>query len=418
MSTASFPAKSTGPGPALLLGAFTLMGWMALALWPRLLVLLGISNYGQWYLDSYAVLAAVDAVRAGLDPSGASNPLDPLLRNHKYSDWWFALRWLGVTRDYNFLVGSAWIAAFGAAIWQTARPRNYREAGFMGLLLLSPPVLLAVVRANNDLVLFVLLAVCGVAAAGATWGRQFMAVGALVVATGLKFYPAPAALAFLFVRPVRRMPVLLLSAVLATGVTLASIWPQVARGQFPVESGINTLGAALLGRDLGWSDMISLAVCLLVLAAGASGLAWGRFTVGLAGRGELKERLPAVLGIIVLLACFMAGVSYAYRWIFALWMALWLWRRSDEPAETARAHGTFQLGVALLLFCFWCDGALCLVVNLFLPPLPQARVDALQFTWRLWTQPLHWILMLLLSGWLLEAAVTTVREWRAERAKV
>jgi hypothetical protein len=401
--------------PVMLLAVVTLLGWMACALWLRLLLTLGITDFGQWYLDSYAVLAANDAVRLGMDPNGA-NPLDPFLRNHKYSDWWFALRWLGLTRESNFLVGTVWVGAFALTVWRTAKPRNFRETWWLAALLLSPPVLLAVVRANNDLVIFVLLAASGVAAVGATWGRQLLAIGALVIATGLKFYPAPAALACLWIRPVRRMPLVLLGAVLATGLTLASVWPQVVRGQFTVESGLHTFGAPLLGRDLGWSDRWAMAASLFGLALAAMGLRWGRLTVGLASQDGLKERLLAALGMIVLLACFSAGVSYAYRWIFALWMALWLWRRAGGRTETPRALWTARLGCGLLLFCFWCDGGLCLVVNLLLPPLTQARADALQFTWRLWTQPAHWLLMMLFAGWLLEAAVVILKEWWAERA--
>ena len=398
--------------PVLLLAALTLLGWMACALWPHLLKALGVSDLGHWYLDSYAVLAASDAVRIGVNPDGA-NPLDPLLRNHKYSDWWYAVRWLGLTRESNFLVGTSWVAAFALTMWGWVRPRNFREVAWLAALLLSPPVLLAINRANNDLVIFVLLAAGGVAAAGGTWPRRLLALGALVLATGLKFYPAVAALGFLWVRPLQRMPAMLLGAVLAAGVTLASVWSQVGRGQFAIGSGVHELGAALLGRDLGWSDRASVVASLLVLTIGAVGLTWGRFTVGLGARGDLKERLLAALGIIVLLACFSAGVSFGYRWIFALGMALWLWRRAEEPEETARARWTFRLGCALLLFCFWCDGLFCLVTNQVLAPLTLARIDALNFTWRLWTQPWHWLLMMLMAGWLLEAGVATLKEWRS-----
>ena len=268
------PVPAPGPPsrPLLLLLVITLAGWLSCGVWPRVLAALGVTDYGRWYLDSYAVLAAVDAVRAGVDPNSA-NPLDPFLRNHKYSDWWFALRWLGLTREYNFALGSAWIAAFLAAVGWTARPRTLREAGWLAVLLVSPPVLLAVNRANNDLVIFVLLALCGVAAVGATWGRQVFAVGALVLATGLKFYPAPAALAFLWARPLRRMPALLLLALTAAGLALASVWAQVAHAQFTIEFGARTsLGAPLLGRALGWP------------CGGLAGLCPG--AAGFAGRGR------------------------------------------------------------------------------------------------------------------------------------
>jgi hypothetical protein len=68
--------------PVGLLILLTLTGWVAGGLWPSSLMTFGILGYGNTqFLDSYAVLAAVDAVRAGADPHGV-NPLDPLMRGH------------------------------------------------------------------------------------------------------------------------------------------------------------------------------------------------------------------------------------------------------------------------------------------------------------------------------------------------
>ena len=171
----------------------------------------------------------------------------------------------------------------------------------------------------------------------------------------------------------------------------------------------------MLGREFGWSDPASLLASVVVCALGAVALVSARCTVGLAAQGLPRERLLAAMGAIVLLACFAAGVSYAYRWIFALWPALWLWRRAAESGETARVRWALRAGLGLLLFGFWSDGLMCLVVNRVLPPQSQAAIDALQVSWRLWTQPLHWALMILLAGWLLEGVLATGREWRAAR---
>ena len=108
--------------PLGLLAGLTLAGWMICALWPRLLVMMGIYNYGTFYLDSYATLAALDAMRAGLDPH-VVNGFDPLLRVHVYSDWWLALRWLGLGRAHNFFVGSVWVGAFAV----TAKAPTHTE---------------------------------------------------------------------------------------------------------------------------------------------------------------------------------------------------------------------------------------------------------------------------------------------------
>jgi hypothetical protein len=400
--------------PVWWLAGLPLLVWMAGAIWPRLLVTLGIYDYGKVYLDSYAVLAALDAVRAGADPH-AVNPLDVLLRPHVYSDWWLSLRGLGLTREHNFLVGTVWAAAFGAAAWVTARPRTPREAWWLVALLVSPPVLLSVSRANNDLVIFVLLAGCGLAASASAWGRVFFAVACLWLATGLKYFTAPAALAFLWVRPVRKMPAVLLAGLVAVVLAFASVWTQVDRSRFTIGSGVYTMGAPLWGRDFGWKDKDITLPGLLLIVLAALFLWRSRTTTGLASRGEPRQRLLAALGAIVLLTCFVAGMNYAYRWIFALWPAVWMWREAADVSAPARSRWAARLGCFLVMACLWMDGGLCVAVNLFFAQYAQAWQNHLDVVWRHWTQPLHWLLMMLLAGWLLEGALVTAREWWAAR---
>ena len=388
----------------------TLTAWMVGALWPHLLVAIGIYDYGKVYLDSYAVLAAVDAVRAGADPH-AANQLDVLLRPHVYSDWWLTLRWLGVTREQNFLVGTAWGGAFVLAVMVTARPRNRWEALWLSALMVSPAVLFVLNRANNDLVIFVLLAGCSLAATAPAWGRTLVAAACLGLATGLKYFPAPAALAFLWVRPVRRMPAVLLAALVLVALALAGVWPQVDRSRFLIASGVYTMGAPLWWRDLGWQDKASALPSLLVIVVAAAALVVARVTTGLATRGEPRERLLAAVGAVVLLTCFLAGVNYSYRWIFALWPAVWLGRQAASEAIPGRARGAARVACILVLLCLWLDGALCLTVNLFFSHYAQDWQNHLDIIWRRWTQPLNWFLMMLLAGWLLEGALATLREW-------
>lgn len=399
--------------PTVLLVLICLTGWMACVLWPKILLSLGLAAYGMTFLDSFAILATLDAVRAGQDPY-VVNPLDPLGRWHVYSDWWLALRWLGVGRADNFLVGGSWVAGFALSCWLAVRPRNLRDAAWMAAVLLSPPVLLAFLRANNDLVIFVLLGFCGLAVAGSGWLRQLLGVGLLVLATGLKYYPAAAAAAFLWVRPVRRMPVLLVVAAAAAGLTLLSVWPQMARARFHIDSGVHTMGAPLLARDLGWSDAAAQGLGLGALVLGAAVLVRGRFTTGLAVRGGDRERVLAAGGAILVLACFLAGVNYAYRWIFIFWMALWLWRQAVPGAGTPREVWTARVAAGLVMFSLWSDGALCVLFNRIIPLLP-AQFAEFNAPWRLLTQPLHWALMILLAGWLLEGALASLKAWRDDR---
>lgn len=393
----------------LLLAALTLAGWFAAALMPQLLSKIGISDYGTPYLDSYAILASLDAMRIGADPHGA-NPLDPLMRGHVYSDWWLDLRWLGLTRADNFAVGTAWVGSFGLTAWLTIRPKRFAESIAMVFVLISPPVLLALKRANNDLLIFVVLAGCALVASAPKWWRILMAAACLCLATGLKYFPAPAALAFLWVRPIQRTPVAFLTALVAAAVALAAVWMQVDRARFVVGSGVYTMGAPLLFRDLGWEDAASaLPGVALILVAGAI-LAWTRVTAGLLTRGEPAERMRAAIGCIVLLTCFSIGLNYAYRWIFIVWPAIWLLRRSVDRELCSRQRWAALGACGLIGVCLWTDGLFCLWVNM-MPAVAERDLWHMQYVLRLWIQPLHWILMFLFAGWLIEAGVSTVREW-------
>jgi hypothetical protein len=210
------------------------------------------------------------------------------------------------------------------------------------------------------------------------------------------------------------MPAVLLAALVAAGLALASVWTEVDRGRFTVGSGVHVMGAPLWWRDLGWTDQASALPGLLLIAVGAAVLTLGRVTAGLATQGEPRERLRAALGAIVLLTCFAAGVNYAYRWIFILWPALWVWRQAGDRSLPGRQRIAARAGCVLIGLCLWLDGALCLVVNL-LPPRDSVWMGHVQLVYRLWTQPLHWLLMILFAGWLLEGARASVQAWWAER---
>ncbi len=407
-------AADRSPVYVWILAALCIAGWSLTAIWPKLLAAIGILDFGTPYLDSYAILAALDAARVGADPH-LTNPLDPLLRGHVYSDWWLGLHYLGLTRADNFAVAMTWIGGFGVSAWLTSRPRNWGETTWLALILISPPVLLAVKRANNDLVIFTLLAGCGLAAYAGRWWRQIVALGCLGLAAGLKYFPATAALAFLWARPVKKMPAVLLGALVTVAVAMALVAAQIDRGRFLVASGVYTMGAPLGWRDFGWQDAQCAIPSMAVIVAGAILLTIGRVTTGLAGQDAVPERFRAALGAIIILTCFVAGVSYAYRWIFVLWPAIWLWRQARAETVRGRQRIAAVTACVLLPLSLWLDGAFCLFGNYFLRGMSPADSEHLFIVWRRWTQPMHWIFMILLAGWLLDAALVIFREWWASR---
>lgn len=374
---------------------------------------LGLIDYGIWFLDSYAVLASNDAVQAGLDPD-QHNPLDVFERPHSYSDWWFVLGRLGLTRADNFVLGGSWVAAFLLATFVVVRLRDNREAVWHACILLSPPVLLAINRANNDLVIFVLLVIAGFVLRRAAAWRLGVALGMIALATGLKFYPVVAVAVFLLVRPPCRLLAISAWAALVLVVVLADIWNTLGRGVFAMPVNVYTLGAPIIFKDLGWEGHGALVAGILLLTGAAAWLALSRRTSGLAEPvADLSGRLFFVLGAVVLVACFLSGISHAYRWIFALMVAPWLWEEARTPGSPSVRRRMARVTGWLMMVALWMDGLFCLWVNLFFAPVPAVILNHWQFIWRMCTQPLVWLLMALLAGWLLELLLSTWREVRA-----
>jgi hypothetical protein len=413
-STSAPPASRPLLGPRVLLLLLTLSGLLVFILFPKVQTKMGLFDYRRWFLDNYAILASNDAVRAGLDPY-QPNPLDDLQRPHSYSHWWFLLGRLGFTRADNFMVGGLFVLAFLVTALTGLRPRSRAEALMQWLAVLAPPVLLAIMRANNDLAVFTVLGVALLFAGVAPVWRLLVLLGGVALATGLKFYPAVAAAGLLLVRPGRR----LWWGAGLTGLVLAAvvwdIWGDFGHAVIPVPGNVYSFGAPLLLRDLGCTGRGALvlgAVTILGL-----GLLFQRqgLTRGLADEADdFPDRMKFLIGAVLLVACFLAGISYAYRWVFALWLLPWLWSGASTSAAGSRRRGS-RLGLVLLLVSMWLDGLFCLGINLLKGPMPLETLNHWQLCWRFASQPCTWLLMSLLAGWLLDAGFAAWRELREAR---
>jgi hypothetical protein len=387
------------------LGIGMLVGLLAFVLWPKALHKLGIFDYGMWFLDSYAILAASDTLQAGVDPVLPMD-FDIQHRAHIYSDWWYGVGKLGLTRDDNFLLGGSWVLAFAIGTWIFLRPKSGRETVWYLCLFISPPVLLAVNRANNDLVIFVLLAVIALVLARQTLLRIAAAIAALAVATGLKYYPIVGGAVFLLVRPRSRLITTLAVALAVSGAALAQVASAMGRtGMYETPSTIYIFGAPVILRDLGLAGPRALAAGVAILAVLVAGSIFWRGLRVMQRATSPVNQAAFVLGAAVLVGCFLAGISFAYRCIFLLLLAPWLWEQ-----RTVRPDA--RLAVWLTAAVLWLDGISCLVMNFLVGPVDNVAIPTLQLAWRLATQPIAWILMVLLTRWLLEVAVAA---WRAER---
>lgn len=347
---------------AAILGFYLMFG-----VWPGLFRFVGIVHYRGWFLDSHAILAASDAAASGANPY-VINPLDAMGRPHVYSRWWLGLSSWGMTREDNFLLGGSFVVLFLAALAVLLRPRSAGEAAWYFALAVSPAVLLGVERANNDLVIFALLALTAVClACNNAWGR-WLALVPWAAATLLKFYPAVAVVAVAAApRPKESVARGVAAAMLlgALGIWLIEDYRAVA-AFIPKANGMHTLGAWQIFAAAGLPQRSAVACGLLtgILTVVAIVYVRRRDAPSAAGAPMLDET-AFLVGTLMLLGCFFTGTSYAYRYIYGLMMAPWLWKRARDPAVKPTERRWAVLAVILLPAVLWFDGMVLGLLSTF-----------------------------------------------------
>ena len=377
--------------------------------WPRRFFAVGVNHFGVWFLDTYAILASNEALALGLDPY-APNPLDPFSRPHVYSHWWLGP--FGLARADTRWVGLALVTAFLVVVVARLRPREPREAAWYLLVLCSSPLLLAVERANNDLVVFLLLTPVVPCLLDERRLVRMAALVPIALAMGLKFYPAVAGLVLLAGSDRRELRDRLILASLA--LTLVGVNIAEDLGRFgnlgPKADGLMTFGGVDLFEAIGiygrLSKVLALGLGVLAVLFFLRSRRFDRWEIAAADRAEW---LGFVLGAALLAGCFLLGTNYAYRWIFALWMAPLLWRLPRDETAPPAVRRFAALTAALLGFALWFDALASGALNLFVGRVPAAtmmRWADLIFSLE---QPVTWAFFACLLGWIAHFARGGVR---------
>jgi hypothetical protein len=197
-------------------------------------------------------------------------------------------------------------------------------------------------------------------------------------------------------------------------VVMFSVADRLPYDMLSLPESIYTYGAPVLLRRLGWAGGMNTVWIALGLLGAVGGVLVARgITRGLADdrTGSVRIRAMFATGALLLTGCFVAGESYAYRWLFALWLWPWLWRRvKGDLADKAAITTLVVLGISL-----WGEGVFCLIVNLH-GGFTESAVERLSEIWTWGMHLIHWSLMGLLTGWLGEAAMSTLWEARQRRS--
>jgi hypothetical protein len=373
--------------------------WFAcFALAPKAFYALGVNHYGVWFLDTYVILASNDAIGVGLNPWG-TNPLDPLQRPHVYGSWWLHLRDLGLTRAHTFVLGLSLVLAFIAAVLALLRPKQWREALFYFFVFGSPPMLLAIDRANNDLVVFLLLLPVVPCLLHANRLVRLFPVFLIAIAMALKFYPAVAALVLLLVGETKEVRVRALIATLVLGAISVGVVHDLGllAKNLPRAESLTTFGAITLLEAVGLRGWGAWVAILAVGALVAGGALRGRIFDDLVVEpAERAAWLRFALGAILLTSCFFLGTNYAYRWVAALFMAPLLFRLPNDGRVSPGLRRLARFTRGLLVFTLWADALASAVLTRFVGRLSGPTLIQLADRFFLLEQPVTWALFLCL----------------------
>jgi hypothetical protein len=372
-------------------------------LWPWL----GVPPGPSLFFDARNVAAAVECSRLGHDPL-VDNPCDPWGRTIFYPRAWLLLRWTGLDQGHTLLFGGLVVALYVLLLLVLLPRLTAREGLVVAAAACSPAVMLAVERANMDLVIF-----AGLALAAVVWRRgssaaQYASVAIVLLMAIAKLYPALALLAFL---PAARRRV---AAAAVASLAVFAGYAVLTRDDIATISGVATQGQynsygarILLGRLYHgvaggeWAGSRTVAQALVLLATVLVGIVlWlvlRRRWSGLAGPArrqpmpDTSELLAFRMGALVYVGTFVAGNSFDYRLVCLLLVLPGLLR---WPTACGESRTLPRATVAAVVLMLW--------------------ISALSEQLRLWDEVVSWVLAGLLLV-LLARSVPPVA-WRRGRS--
>jgi hypothetical protein len=361
------PARRSPDGRLLVLAAVAAYasavaiggGMFGVNLWPYL----GVNPAPTLFYDARNVAAAADCWAMGHDPL-VDNPCDPAGRVMNYPRVWLVLHFVGVTQDRTLLFGGVVVLLFLASVWYLTGRLSLAHGLIVAAAVVSPAVMLAIERANMDLVLFAVFVV-----AVAAWETRdrvtSLASPALILAAAIaKLYAISALPAYLLTGE-RRFRWIVPAGGAVMALYLALTFRDFRVVMSAPEGGLlYSFGARILIGDLyhrfvpgEWGYGSTLAQLIAVVPVVVlSTLVWRwarRRHVPLPPPEQMSAVLLAFhLGALTYLGTFLTRKSGDYRLVFLL-LTLPLLLRWSEGSPGLFRTGLARVGLVAVLAGLW-----------------------------------------------------------------
>ena len=410
-ATIAPPAKFR-PRATFVVALLALGIWVACFRFPMVWIATGIGEPGTPFLDLYGLLASSDAAQAGANPF-QPNALDPYHRPFLYSEWWLAAGKVGLTRADTGWIGWLWVGTTLVTALAMCRPRTLRENIWMFLWFVSPAMLMAINRANPDLLMYVMVSAGLVALRSARWPWRALGMVLLAAAAVLKYFPGVALIVLLDARTRRE----LFGALMVYGLVLVLAWLPLEAGlasaaRFkPVSTWLYAFGAPVIFRDFGVENSTGWLALTAIVGVAAVWWAWRSMPSADESEASRVDAREFAVGAAMVVACFFLGASYAYKLVFSAWLLPVLWRGEHDWADERWRRATGWLLAGTLAF----EGVMAVVLNVVVTPLSRPLAEGLLTASLVVAQLFGWGLVLCLLRFLLVYAGLRLRSARFAR---
>jgi hypothetical protein len=293
--------------------------------------IMGVPHMSLSFADWRAIPAGIECARRGLEFYSWGNPCDPWGRPMVYPRIWLWLSVLGLNQNMTDTIGvSLAISFFVALLWTLGRLTT-RQGVVVAVMVCSPSVMLAVERGNNDLVIFVILAISLKYYGLPRLRSRLVGYGLVLVAAVLKLYPALALVTLVRERGFKGLLTLGVSAI------LLALYAIVTLGDIETTAKVNFANTQLISYAYGAKVLVQKLNLILsgtaekpiptVLAFAAAalllifGLLLGRRNALRQNRildNDLSRIGGFLMGASIFLGTFLLGNNFDYRLIFLL----------------------------------------------------------------------------------------------------
>jgi hypothetical protein len=316
-----------------------------------------ISTISPYFVDCRTFTGCGISLARGCDPL-VHNPGDPRGRRLNYPRIWQYLAVLGVQPQHTIYFGAAFGTLFLLSLFLFLPGSITRATACVLLIaLFSPAVIFALERGNNDLLIFVLLALAIFWVNKDTATTKALALLAVLCAFVLKLFPIFGAVLFLRERRRLLLPLALLIA-LGMFAYITFTWHDLQL----VYRGTPKDTECSYGLDVTWMNLLNIlgvesaargmvASYAVVLFSGV--LAWSALAYPCPPQALADQKaLDAFrVGSAVYLGTFLLGSNYDYRLMFLLFTIpqLMAWSRMPVP----RTSWIAALVAAAVVLSFW-----------------------------------------------------------------